>query len=405
MHADVVIIGAGPSGCAAAVHLGRLGCRVLLVERAVRPQPKICGDSLLPVALAALDSLGLGDSVRAAGLCLDSMSVTAPGGRTLRLAVPSVTLQRQRLHALLQDEAERCGVQMISGEAVAPLLDGEKVVGVSVRSERQPLFSLHAPLTILASGARSGTLRDFGVCLQEQPTAVGIRAYFRDLSGEFADSLHICYDRQLFPGYGWVFPLRDGVYNIGCGLFLRSAMPSQTDLNRLFDYFLRTFAPARTIVNLEDHLGVPCSGLLRAGLSGARSSRAGLLVTGEALGTSLPFTGEGVGKALEAGLLAGDVAAEACRSGDFSASSLCRYGLLLEERFRPVYQGYRRAQKWLDVPGLPDFLAWQVERKPALREVAEMVLAGVLPPASLFSFSGLIGRPSRRDCKRGEMPA
>lgn len=405
MHADVVIIGAGPAGCAAALHLGRQGCRVLLVERAVRPQPKICGDSLLPDALAALDSLGLGDPVRAAGHRLDSLAVTAPGGRTLRLAVPSVTLQRQRLHALLQDEAGRCGVRLISGEAVAPLRDGEKVVGVSVRSERLPLYSLHAPLVILASGARSGTLRDFGVCLQEQATAVGIRAYFRDLSGEFADSLHICYDRQLFPGYGWVFPLRDGIYNIGCGWFLRGAMPSQTDLNRLFDYFLRTFAPARMIVGLEDRLGVPCSGLLRTGLSGARSSGAGLLVTGEALGASLPFTGEGVGKALETGLLAGEVAAEAFCRGDFSASALGRYGLLLEERFRPVYQGYRRAQQWLDVPGLPDFLAWQVARKPALREAAEMVLAGALPPASLFSLSGLFGRPSRRACKHGELPA
>lgn len=405
MHADVVVVGAGPAGCAAAVHLGRQGCRVLLIERARRPQPKTCGDSLLPDALRALDDLGVGDQVRGAGRCLGSLEVTAPGGRTVRLAVPSVTLQRQRLHALLQDEAVRCGVQLISGEAVAPLLDGETVIGVNVRSERQPLFSIHAPLVILASGSRSGTLRDFGVCLQAEPSAVGIRAYFRNLSGEAADALHISYDRQMFPGYGWVFPLPDGLYNIGCGLFLHGADPSQTDLNRLFDYFLRSFPPARAVASLEDMVGVPCSGLLRTGLAGARSSRAGLLVAGEALGTTLPFTGEGVGKALETGLLAGQTAVEALHSGDFSGAFLARYGLTVEQRYRAAFQGYRRAQKWLNMPGLPDLLAWQVARKPLLREAAEMMLTGSLPPASIFSLSGLLGRPARSTPKQGELTA
>jgi flavin-dependent dehydrogenase len=403
MHADVVVVGAGPAGCAAAIHLGRQGCRVLLLERARRPQPKTCGDSLLPAALGALDGLGLGEQVRGAGRSLASLVVSAPGGRKVRLAVPSVTLPRPSLHALMQDEAIRCGVQFIAGEAVAPLLDGDRVTGVSVRSERQPAFSIHAPVVILASGARSSTLQNFGVCLQAEPSAVGIRAYFRDLSGEFADSLHISYDRQLFPGYGWVFPLPDGVFTIGCGLFLRGARASQTDLNRLFEYFLRSFPPALAVASREDMLGVPASGLLRTGLAGAKSCRAGLLVAGEALGTALPLTGEGVGKALETGLLAGQVAGEALRSGDFSASFLARYTLAIEQRYRGVYQGYRRAQKWLTFPGLPDFLAWQVARKPALREAAEMMLTGDLPPASLFSLSGLVGRPARSTRMRGEL--
>ena len=96
-------------------------------------------------------------------------------------------------------------------------------------------------MTILASGARTETLRAFGVCRQAAPTAVGIRAYFRDLSGEFADALRISYDRHLFPGYGWVFPQAEGLYNIGCGLFLGQNRPSQTNLQRLFDYFRNNF--------------------------------------------------------------------------------------------------------------------------------------------------------------------
>jgi len=404
MNADVVVVGAGPAGCAAAISLGRQGFRVLLLERVRWPQPKICGDSLLPDALAVLDTLGLGDRVRGAGHCLDSLQVTAPGGRRVSLAVPGVTLQRQRLHGLLQEEAMRCGVELVAGEAVAPLLEGERVAGVSVRCERQPVFNIRAPLTILASGARSGTLGDFGVCLRSAPTAVGIRAYFRDLSGEFSDSLHISYDRQLLPGYGWVFPLPEGVFNIGCGLFLRGSAPSQTDLNRLFDYFLRAFPPARAVAGMDDMLGVPCSGLLRTGLNGAESSRAGLLVAGEALGATLPFSGEGVGKALETGLMAAEAAAEALRCGDFSALSLGRYGLALERRYRALFRGYERAQKWLAFPRIADILAWQVSRKASLGETAQMMLAGTLPPGSIFSLSGLVGRPPLAVRRRGEQP-
>lgn len=405
MQTEVIVVGAGPAGCAAAIHLARQGCRVLLLERAPQPQHKTCGDGLLPDALRALDELGLGAQARGAGHCLAAVEVTAPGGRTVRLALPSVTLQRQRLHALLQEEAARCGVQLWPGEAVAPVVEGERIVGVSVRRERQPVFSIRASLVILACGARDGTLRDFGVCLRAEPSAVGIRAYFRDLSGEFSDALRVSYDRSLFPGYGWVFPLSEGLYNIGCGWFFRHPGQPHPDLRCLFDYFIQSFPPARAIVGQDDMLGVPCGGLLRTGLSGARGHRPGLLVAGEALGSTLPFLGEGVGKALETGLLAGRVAGEALRGGDFSATFLARYSAEIETRYRPLYQGYQRAQNWLAAPRLLDLLAWQASRRPAFRSVVEGMLAGSVPPAAVFSLTGLLGRTGRAARHLPQVPA
>jgi len=392
---DVVVVGAGPAGCAAAILLARKGVRVVLLERMRRPQHKTCGDALLPDALRALGTLGLEGAVRAAGHAVPAIEVTAPRGCTVRLDVASVTLQRHHLHALLQSEAERSGVELVSGEAVAPLLDGEQVAGVRGRGEGQTEFSLHAPLTILASGARPGTLRDFGVCLREAPSAVAIRAYFRDLTGSGGDALHISYDRHLYPGYGWVFPLPGGLYNIGCGYFVRQEVISQPQLQRAFDYFLRSFPVARAVAEQDDMLGTPCGGLLRTGLAGAAPCRPGLLVAGEALGTTLPFTCEGVGKALETGLLAAGVAAESLQKGDFSAAVLSRYPDLLEQRYRVLYRGYRKAQNWLGRGGIPDLLARRAAQKPRLRTALEEVLADRLLPSAVFSLSGLLGRPGR----------
>ena len=61
---DVLVVGGGPAGCAAAIALARKGTRVLLLERMRRPQPKTCGDALLPDALLALGALGLDEQVR-----------------------------------------------------------------------------------------------------------------------------------------------------------------------------------------------------------------------------------------------------------------------------------------------------------------------------------------------------
>lgn len=402
MKFDVIVVGAGPAGCAAAIHLSRKGCRVLVLERAQQPQHKTCGDGLLPDALKVLADLGVGEQVRGAGLCLAECEVTAPGGRTLRLKLPSVTLQRQNLHHILQQEALRCGTELMTGEAVAPLVENEQVVGVSARFERRSPVSIRAPLTILASGARVGTLRDFGVCLQSVPSAVGIRGYFRDLTGELSDALHISYDRDLQSGYGWVFPLPEGIFNIGCGWFFRRPGQTQPDLNRLFEYFLRSFPPARAVACQDVMLGLPCGGVLRTGMVGARSHRAGLLVAGEALGSTLPFTGEGVGKALETGLLAGRFAGEAFETGDFSDTSMAPYSKELAVRYHPVYREFQRAQNWLATPALIDLLVWQASRRPIFREAVEEMLSGGVTPGTVISLKGLLGRPGRAFRKRRE---
>ncbi len=403
MNVDVVIVGAGPAGSAAAIELARQGRRVLLLERNRMPQYKTCGDGLLSDALRALDRLGVGVRARAEGHLLAALTVCAPGGRRVRLEVPALTLRRPRLHELLHDQARACGAELLQAEALGPCLENGQVVGVEARGPDRNRFQIRSPLVILATGARSAVLKDFGVCLQEKPSAVAIRGYFRDLSGEFADSLHVSYDRSLFPGFGWVFPLPGGIFNIGCGRFLRGETCGQKDLRRMLDYFIRNFPPAQAIAQRDDMDGVPCGGLLRTGLAGARSCGPGLLVAGEALGAVCPFTGEGVGKSLETGLHAARFAGEALDAGDFSASFLAGYQRFLQDAYGRLYGGYLRAERWLSRPRLLNLLAWQIDRKPAARKAVERMLSEGLEPHRIFSLRSLLGRLGRETLKAGTL--
>ena len=77
---DVIVVGAGPAGSAAAAILARRGCRVLALEQARFPRPKPCGDYLNPGCGAALARLGALEAVRSAAVPVSGMRIVAPDG-------------------------------------------------------------------------------------------------------------------------------------------------------------------------------------------------------------------------------------------------------------------------------------------------------------------------------------
>ena len=127
------------------------------------------------------------------------------------------------------------------------------------------------------------------------------------------DKLEIVWHRALTPGYGWIFPCRDGVFNIGVGIAdshieRRDGKLAKREVNlrQVMDDFKRVYAPARELMEGGTLLGPMKGAPLRCTLEGARFTRPGLLVTGEAAGSTYAFTGEGIGKALETGIHAAD---------------------------------------------------------------------------------------------------
>ena len=195
------------------------------------------------------------------------------------------------------------------------------------------------------------------------------------------------------PGYGWIFPCRDGVFNIGVGMTdshnatrggkLGKGGMREINLRQVMDDFTRAYAPARELMQGGTLLGPMKGAPLRCTLEGARFTRPGLLVVGEAAGSTYSFSGEGIGKAMETGILA----AEAVLGGGADAAVRAGYEARLLA-LKPRFELYQRANSVNRHPWIADLLIWRANKNPGIVRRMSGVLNETSNPGNLISFKG-----------------
>jgi flavin-dependent dehydrogenase len=377
--------------------------RVTMLESRSVPREKVCGDALIPDALELLRRLGLEDEIRSdrRAHTLGAVRIFVPSGRAIALRAPFVTMRREHLDARLTDAAVRAGAQLITGAKVSGPIRDERaaVAGVRARSEGGAELEVRAPVTIVATGAASGVLASFGVVTRTQPSALALRCYYRTPALDPTE-LIISYEAPVMPGYGWIFPMANGEANVGVGVFLDARASGHEapgrrapgdNLRELFDRFVaqcphveRALAGAELLTEVR---GAP----LRCGCEGAAPVAGGLLVAGEAYGTTYSLTGEGIGKAMESGSLAAETALAAHRAGTFDARFLAAYPRAMSAaRFPEKFAQYRIAQGFMKRRFAVNLLAWKAARSAELRERLEAVLREEASPAEVLSLGGMI---------------
>ncbi len=310
---DVLIAGAGPAGCLAGITLARAGARVLMIDRALFPRAKLCGDSLNPGALALLRRFDLGDHVERHGVPAEGMLVTGEAGAQVRARYPRGArgrlISRSEFDAWLLEQAIAAGVWFEDRTRVtgAEVDDADRVTGLRLERRNGGPATVRAPVTIAADGRRSTLAFGLGLARHPQwPRRWAVGAYFEGVAG--LSSLGEMHIRARH--YIGIAPLPGGVANaclVAPGL---ASLPTHRDLGRLLsaeicrDRLLGPrFASAR-LVSRPIALGPLAVDSAGAGLPG-------LLLAGDAAGFIDPMTGDGLYFAMRGGELAAEAAIRA----------------------------------------------------------------------------------------------
>ncbi len=324
--ADLLVIGAGPAGAAAAIRGARGGAKVVVFDKAPYGRDKVCGDGLTPRAIAALNELNIdfSDAHHIVGLRMIANSTVReldwPSGG--RFPNHGAVWPRRRLDASLIDAATEAGAEVIWETEALPIIEGERVVGVTAGG-----IEWKAPMTVIAAGAPGKVAKMLGTDrVEDEPFGLAIRAYVPS-SRHDDQHLEACLTLKdehgtPVPGYGWMFPAGDGTVNIGAGALSTMKGFKKLNLNKLLDSY-------RDMVQQSWGLGeyVERPRAWRLPMSAQRRHGTGWVAIGDAAGLINPMNGEGIDYGLESGILAADLFL------DNPVTAPARYDLAVEEMF------------------------------------------------------------------------
>lgn len=403
---DVLVVGAGPAGSACAQLLARAGLHVLLADQHDFPRDKVCGDGLIPDAHAALERLGVAEEVRAHAALVPHVRVVAPRGAHVDVPGRLAVLPRLILDDIVRRAAVAAGAQWWPRARFEAVLrnDAGRVCGATF-STTTGEQAVRARWVVLATGAVPQALIAAGMCERRAPTGMALRGYVRhDAMAHAHTTMDIVWHRRLGRGYGWVFPCGKGLFNVGVGLSGSHAARGpggratmvDVNLRELFNTFCDLHAPARELSRQGTWSGALKGAPLRCSLEGARLARPGLLVTGEAAGSTYDFTGEGIGKAMETGMLAAETllaaGSDAKNLADGADDDNARCALYAQrvKALKPRFDLYARADAIHDRRWLIDLLVWRANRSPRILQRMSNVIEERSAPGNLVSWRGLV---------------
>ncbi len=326
---DVIVVGGGPAGSVMAWSLARRGVRVAVLERSRFPREKVCGDFVEPAGLRILDKMG----------CLDASAPPVTNARVFvgprqvyRGTVPYYEdahglpthghiVPRDVLDTRLLERAESAGASVFQGCEVGAV--GRENGKSSVTASRgETTASFTAPLVIGADGAESIVARSFGQRHADRRyIALSQRAYAEGVEGAEGEAT-LWFDDDIFPGYGWMFPMGGGRANVGVGILSETCHRHGLSVPKAFAACiqkLRVRHPACAEIRVASR---PLGGVVKTyGAAGPNHFDGGVLI-GDAGSFADPLTGEGITQGMESALIAVPTLMAALEKGRFDAAFL-----------------------------------------------------------------------------------
>jgi len=315
---DIVIVGGGPAGSSAAFAAAKNGAKVALLEK----------EEYISQSVRTSGVTWIKD-VKKFGIPPDcyneikNYSFCSPNNQvSVRDSKPrAVVLDVRKTYQWLAEQAAKEGADIFVKTNVTDIIKNNqgKISGVKTSSKENYIFN--SKIVIDASGFQSVVAKSLGVVTQWERFGAGAEyeAYAEHVD---SDTWWLMVGQQYSPaGYAWIFPVSKNIIRIGVGVGKPESSVDPTE--RLKELLEKKPGPIKNlgkITPIEFHYGlIPNDGLSR------KTVYDNLILVGDSAGQANPLVLEGIRYAIMFGRVAGEVSANAIKSGDTSEKSLKKY--------------------------------------------------------------------------------
>jgi geranylgeranyl reductase family protein len=384
---DVLVVGGGPAGTAAAHWLARSGHEVLVVEKKEYPREKTCGDGLTPRSILQLIDMGFDFSMpefhRVNGIRAYSSELVIELEWPDHPTLPAWggVIRRSDLDMQVAALAEKQGAVVRQHTTATPIVEAGQITAVDLATNGStdrvhPRFVIVADGSLSRFGRALGAVRD-----KDRPYGLAARAYYASPMADdgFMESQLDLRDAEgaTVPGYGWVFPMGDGSVNIGVGVLSTFHRWKEVNTSNLMDAMVAS-APEHWGLTSESKLTDPRGGKLPMSFSVGPLVGSNWLLVGDAAGAINPFNGEGIAYAYETGRMAAEHVGHAIEKDD--RSLIWGYRDQVLDEYDLYYRVARAFVRFIGQPGTMRILTRTGLRNKTLMEWVLRVMANILRP-------------------------
>ncbi len=386
IETEVAIIGAGPAGTTCALHLASKGIRSIIIDKAIFPRDKICGDAISGNSIYELEKLGVDFPATFAQfekkLPTAGIKFIAPSGRSLFLKMKKVRegfthagYVSERIHYdyfLFEQAKKNSHIKILEGINIHDTIVQED--GIILKT-KDGSSSIKAKMAIGADGAHSILAKLTGREMDKKHYSGGLRQYWENVTGfDEGNPIELHFYKNTLPGYFWVFPLNNNRANIGIGIKSDVISKKKINLKQMMDELIKEHPLVKdrfknaTPLEEPKGFGLPL-GSKRISISGDR-----FILLGDAASLIDPFTGEGIGNAMVSGRIAANHIEHCLKEKRFDAAFNTQYDDAIYKKLSNELNISHRLQKMLGRPWLFNLIVKKANKNKHLHQFIEDML-------------------------------